>query len=113
MPARRGAAGHAGRPGGDEILVTTIHRTKGREWDVVVVGSLDGPDLETDRVVRNLSEYCDIHRGGPAERIGEADRARWHNVAFTRARQRFGVEGTAPRQAVDINHLERLVVRLM
>ena len=86
VPTRCEAAGHAGRHGGDEMLVTTIHQAKGREWDVVVVGSLDGPDMETDRVGRNLAEYCGTDGGEPAERIGEFDRARRHYVAFTRAR---------------------------
>ena len=49
------------------------------------VGSLDVPDLDTDRVGRNLAEYCDIYPSEPAERIGDFDRARRHYVAFTRA----------------------------
>ena len=86
VPARCELAGHAGMPAGDRLLVTTIHQAKGREWDVVVAGSLGGPDLETDRVGRNLAKYCGADAGEPAERIGDFDRARRHYVAFTRAR---------------------------
>ena len=59
VPARCEPAGHVRAPVGDEMLVTTIHQAKGREWDVVVVGSLNGPDLDTDRVGRNLAEHIE------------------------------------------------------
>ncbi len=130
------------------MLITTIHQAKGREWDVVIVGSLIGPDLETDRVGRNLADYIEGRTGEPGDLIGYFDRARVHYVACTRARhllvltaagdpqrrfssiwetsarwpdvdrdalakQRFGVAGAAPRQMFDIDHLERLVVRLV
>ena len=146
--ARCEPAGHMGVHVGDELLVTTIHQAKGREWDVVVVGSLGGPDLETDRVGRHLAAYCGADAGEPVERIGDLDRARRHYVAFTRARhllvltasgepqarfrslweeaarwswvdheslarQRFGVAGAAPPRVVEIDRLDRLVVRLM
>ena len=55
IPARCEPAGHRPAPAGDEVLVTTIHQAKGREWDVVIVGSLNGADLDTDRVGRSLS----------------------------------------------------------
>ena len=86
IPARCEPAGHNLASAGDEMLVTTIHQAKGREWDVVIVGSLNGPDLETDRVGRNLAEYFDGCSGEPAECIGDFDRARLHYVAFTRAK---------------------------
>ena len=86
VPARCEPAGHVRAPVGDEMLVTTIHQAKGREWDVVVVGSLNGPDLDTDRVGRNLAEHIEGRSSEPAERIADFDRARQHYVAFTRAR---------------------------
>ena len=86
IPARCEPAGHNLASAGDEMLVTTTHQAKGREWDVVIVGSLNGPDLETDRVGRNLAEYFDGCSGEPAECIGDFDRARLHYVAFTRAK---------------------------
>ena len=33
-----------------EVVVTTIHRSKGLEWDVVIVGSLDFHNANVDRV---------------------------------------------------------------
>ena len=85
IPVRCEPAGHVRVPAGDEVLVTTIHRAKGREWDVVIVGSLTGPDMATDRIGRNLAD-CGIYSGEPEGLIGGFDRARQHYVAFTRAR---------------------------
>ncbi len=65
--------------------MTTIHQAKGREWDVVV-GSLSGPDLVTDRVGRNLAEYSGSYSGEWAGRISDFDQACRHYVAFTGAR---------------------------
>ena len=86
LPARCEPAGQVRVHAGDEVLVTTIHQAKGREWDVVIVGSLNGPDLETDRVGRNLAEYIAGCSGESTECAGEFDRARRHFVAFTRAK---------------------------
>ena len=146
IPARCEPAGHGPSTIDDEVLVTTIHQSKGREWSVVVVGSQCGPDMATDRIGRHLAD-CDVYSGEPEDLIGEFDRARQHYTAFTRARcllvltasgepqarfrsiweeasrwpgvdrdalgrQRFGIVEPAPRQTVDIDHLDRLVVRL-
>ena len=146
IPVRCEPAGHHRTSTGDAVLVTTIHQAKGREWDVVIVGSLDGPDMETDRIGRALAG-CGVYSGEPEDLIGEFDRARQHYVAFTRAhsllvltasgepharfrsiwdaavrwpgvdrdvltRQRFGPAPAGPRQTVEIERLDRLVVRL-
>ena len=146
IPARCEPAGHDRVPPGDEVLVTTIHQAKGREWDVVIVGSLTGPDMATDRIGRNLADYG-VYSGETEGLIGDYDRARQHYVGFTRARsllvltasgepqarfrsiwgratrwpdvdreslarQRFGSVGAMPQQMVDIERLDRLVVRL-
>ena len=66
------------------MLVTTIHQAKGREGDVVVVGSLGSPNLKMHLVGRNLAEYCRPYPREPMERIGDSDRARRHYVAFIR-----------------------------
>ena len=87
VPVRCEPAGHVHVHADDKVLVTTIHQAKGREWDVVIVGSLNGPDLETDRVGGALAEYIDGCADEPAEFAGEFDRARRHYVAFTRARR--------------------------
>ena len=86
IPVRCEPAGHDHVAAADEVLVTTIHQAKGLQWDVVVVGSLNEPDMETDRVGRNLAGYSTRHSFEPADRIAGFDRARRHYVAFTRAR---------------------------
>ncbi len=53
---------------GDDVLVTTIHQAKGREWDVVIVGSLTERDMESDRVGRNLAGYG-FYSGEPEDLI--------------------------------------------
>ena len=85
IPVRCEPAGHVRVPAGGEVLVTTIHQAKGREWDVVIVGSLTGPEMATDRIGRNLVDYG-VYSGEPEHLIGDYDRARQHYVAFTRAR---------------------------
>ena len=85
IPVRCEPAGHDRIPTGGGVVVTTIHQAKGREWDAVIVGSLDGPDMETDRIGRALAGHG-VYSGEPEDLIGEFDRARQHHVAFTRAR---------------------------
>ena len=87
VPVRCEPAGHIPTHADNEVLVTTIHQAKGREWDVVIVGSLNGRALETDRVGGALAEYVEGYTAEPAESAGEFDRARRHYVAFTRARR--------------------------
>ena len=62
IPARCEPAGHVRACAGDEVLVTTVHQAKGREWDVVVVGSLSGPGMETDRVGPHPGGLRRVHR---------------------------------------------------
>ena len=86
IPARCEPAGHVRAYRGEAMLVTTIHQAKGREWDVVVVGSLSGPGMETDRIGRTLAEHG-VYTGEPEGRIADYDRARQHYTACTRARR--------------------------
>ena len=81
------------------MLVTTIHQAKGREWDVVIVGSLNGRDLETDRVGGMLGEYIEGYTAEPAESATDFDRARRHYVAFTRARRLLVLTATGEPHA--------------
>ena len=85
IPARCEPAGHGRANGSDEVLVTTVHQAKGLEWDVVIAGSLSGPDLDADRIGRTLSDHG-VYSGEPEAFIADYDRARQHYVAFTRAR---------------------------
>ena len=98
IPTRCEPAGHVRVPPGNEALVTTIHQAKGREWDVVVVGSLCGPEMATDRIGRNLAEFG-VYSGEPESLISEFDRARAHYVAFTRARRLLVLTASGEPQA--------------
>ena len=99
VPVRREPAGHIHTHADNEVLVTTIHQAKGREWDVVMVGSLNGRDLETDRVGGALAEYIEGYTAEPAESAGEFDRVRRHYVAFTRARRLLVLTATGEPHA--------------
>ena len=98
VPVRCEPAGHDRVPAGDELLVTTIHQAKGREWHLVIVGSLTGPEMATDRIGRNLAD-CGVYSGEPDSLIGEFDRARQHYVAFTRARCHLVLTASGEPQA--------------
>ncbi len=95
VPARCEPAGHIRGDADEGLLVTTIHQAKGREWDVVVVGSLTGSALDTDRIGRNLAD-CGVYSGEPEGGIGEFDRARRQYVAFTRARHLLVLTASGP-----------------
>ena len=56
IPVERAASGSRGRrrAGRRGVTVTTIHQAKGREWDVVIVGSLGFDNAYVDPVGREL-----------------------------------------------------------
>ena len=87
IPVNRAASGSTGgRFAGSRrgVTVTTIHQAKGREWDVVIVGSLNYDNADVDPVGRELAPYCRRPAFEPAERIADFDHARQHYVAFSR-----------------------------
>ena len=86
VPVRCEPAGHDVASAGDEELVTTIHQAKGREWDVVITGSLDFDHRNVDPVGRSLLSYCGRGSFEPADRIADFDHARQSYVAFSRAK---------------------------
>ena len=67
------------------VTVTTIHQSKGREWPVVIVGSLDFHNPNVDPVGRSLAPYFLRPDAEPARRIAAFDHMRQHYVAFSRA----------------------------
>ena len=67
------------------VTVTTIHQSKGREWPVVIVGSLDFHNPNVDPVGRSLAPYFLRPDAEPARRIATFDHMRQHYVAFSRA----------------------------
>ena len=111
IPVNRAASGFRNhRRAGDRrgVVVTTIHQVKGREWDVVIVGSLDFDNADADPVGRELAprlppgrkqprcRRCDRrtvhHRGWP---VGEG-RRRWQEDAH----RRCGPPGRCPQMTV-------------
>ena len=89
LPVNRAASGSTGRrfAGGRRgVAVTTIHQAKGREWEVVIVGSLNYDNADADPVGRELGSYCRRPAFEPFHRIADFDHARQHYVAFSRPR---------------------------
>ena len=81
--AGRGERGR--RRSREAVTVTTIHQSKGREWPVVIVGSLDFHQPNVDPVGRSLAPYFLRSDAEPARRIAAFDHMRQHYVAFSRA----------------------------
>ena len=89
IPVNRAPSGSGSRRRADTrraLAVTTIHQAKGREWDVVITGSLNYDNPDVDPVGRELRTYCRRPAFEPADRIADFDHARQHYVAFSRAR---------------------------
>ena len=89
IPVNRRPSGSEGRRAAGKpraLTVTTIHQAKGREWDVVIVSSLDYCNPDVDPVGRELQHYCLRPSFEPAGRTSDFDHARQHYVAFSRPR---------------------------
>ena len=87
IPVNRRPSGSEGRRVADRpraLTVTTVHQAKGREWDVVIVGSLDYCNPDGDPVGRELQRYCLRPAFEPVDRTSAFDHARQHYVAFSR-----------------------------
>ncbi len=77
------------------VCVTTIHQSKGLEWPVVVVGSLDRAG-GGDEVGRNLDSYNPRPPFEPAHLIPYFDAMRQHYVAFSRAQDLLILTASRP-----------------
>ena len=77
------------------VAVTTIHQSKGLEWPVVMVGSLDGCGGD-DEVGLDLEPHFPRPTFEPLDRIAHFDRMRQHYVAFSRARNLLILTAAAP-----------------
>ena len=89
IPVNRRPSGSEGRRVADRpraLTVTTVHQAKGKEWDVVIVGSLDYCNPDVDPVGRELQRYCLRPSFEPVDRTSDFDHARQHYVAFSRPR---------------------------
>jgi DNA helicase-2/ATP-dependent DNA helicase PcrA len=66
------------------VQIMTIHQSKGLEFPVVVVGSLDKQLSTQKKVDRDLQQFYHRPLFEPESRITEFDRMRLHYVAFSR-----------------------------
>ena len=99
IPVNRVPSGSGGGRRADtrhSVTVTTIHQAKGREWDVVIVGSLSFDNADVDPVGRELRFYLDRPVFEPADRIADFDHARQHYVAFSRPRHLLVLTASGP-----------------
>ena len=87
VPAGSGRGERGRRRSQEAVTVTTIHQSKGREWPVVIVGSLGFHNPNVDPVGRSLSPYFLRSDAEPARRIATFDHMRQHYVAFSRAQR--------------------------
>ena len=85
VPAGSGRGERGRRRSRGAVTVTTIHQSKGREWPVVIVGSLDLHNPNVDPVGRSLAPYYLRSDAEPVRRIATFDHMRQHYVAFSRA----------------------------
>ena len=85
VPAGSGRGERGRRRAREAVTVTTIHQSKGRQWPVVIVGSLDFHQPNVDPVGRSLAPYFLRADAEPARRIAAFDHMRQHYVAFSRA----------------------------
>ena len=98
----RAGAGTGRRLGRRELAITTIHRSKGLEWDVVVVGSLAFHNRDVDPVGRVLLPHAGRRVLEPSGRIAAFDHMRQHYVGFSRARHLLALTaGELPRARFD------------
>jgi DNA helicase II / ATP-dependent DNA helicase PcrA len=67
-----------------QVQVMTIHQSKGLEFPVVVVGSLDKQLSTSKQVDRHLQPFYARDAFEPEDRITHFDRMRLHYVAFSR-----------------------------
>ena len=85
VPAGSGRGERGRSRSRESVTVTTIHQSKGRQWPVVIVGSLDFHNPNVDPVGRSLAPYYLRPDAEPARRIAAFDHMRQHYVAFSRA----------------------------
>ena len=96
MPAGSGRGERNRRRSPGAVTVTTIHQSKGREWPMVIVGSLDFHQPNVDPVGRSLAPYFLRSDAEPARRIAVFDHMRQHYVAFSRAERLLVITAGGP-----------------
>ena len=102
--SRNGPDGDADDPGDggqrrDQVLLTTIHQAKGREWPAAVVGLPRLCHQRPERPVDHLGKFRAHGDTEPPERAEEFDLRRQYYVAFSRAKRLLAFTGTNPDTA--------------
>ena len=96
VPAGGGRGRRRRRRSREAVTVTTIHQAKGREWPVVIVGSLDFHNADVDPVGRLLRPHFRRVDWEPPRRIAAFDHMRQHYVAFSRPRDLLVLTASEP-----------------
>ena len=101
IPVRCVPAGSGRGTGGRQraagaLTITTVHQAKGREWPVVIVGSLDFHASNVDPVGRSLARHCRRSDWEPARRIAAFDHMRQFYVAFSRPQDLLVLTASGP-----------------
>ena len=101
IPVRCAPAGSGRGTGGRQraagaLTITTVHQAKGREWPVVIVGSLDFHASNVDPVGRSLARHCRRSDWEPARRIAAFDHMRQFYVAVSRPQDLLVLTASGP-----------------
>ena len=101
IPVRCAPAGSGRGTGGRQraagaLTITTVHQAKGRQWPVVIVGSLDFHASNVDPVGRSLARHCRRSDWEPARRIAAFDHMRQFYVAFSRPQDLLVLTASGP-----------------
>ena len=98
IPAFLKPAGTPGEPAKsfrrrDSVLITTIHQSKGLEWPIVVLASLDEPRWHPDPMGAILGHHLDRHHRRSDLTARVSDVACLHYVGMSRARDLLVLAG--------------------
>ena len=77
----------------DSVLITTIHQSKGLEWPIVVLASLDEPRWHPDPMGAILDHHLDRHHRRSDLNIRASDVACLHYVGMSRPRDLLVLAG--------------------
>jgi len=77
----------------DAVLITTIHQSKGREWPIVVLASLDEPRWHPDPMGAILDHHIDRHRRRSDLNARASDATCLHYVGMSRSKDLLVLAG--------------------
>ena len=96
VPAGKGRVDRGQRCASGELTITTVHQAKGREWPMVIVGSLDFHNPNVDPVGRMLADHCRRPDFEPSWRMAAFDHMRQFYVAFSRPQDLLVLTASGP-----------------